>query len=211
MARHRTVKPDFWTSEQVMECSPITRLMFIGMWNYADDHGRIPLSPKAIKAQIFPNDQITPDTIRGMIDELSSNGLLLPYVVDGKEYLFVTGWHHQKIDKPQKAKYPPPPEHSPNIPGTVAPEREKREKGEKEIDAAIAAPASEEKQIYDLGKELLGSNSGGIIKKLIVAKDGVLPLARAALETSRVKSNPREYIGAIIRSRDGPADNGRSF
>lgn len=210
MARYRTIKPEFWTSEQVMECSPITRLMFIGMWNYADDHGRIPLSPKTIKAQLFPNDPITAETIRGMIDELSSNGLVRPYVIDGKEYLLITGWHHQKIDKPQKPKYPDPTEHSPNIPRMVAPEREKGREG-KEEDAASAAPASEEKQIYDLGKELLGSNSGGIIKKLIVAKDGVLPLARAALETSRVKSNPREYIGAIIRSRDGPVDNGRSF
>lgn len=80
------------------------------------------------------------------------------------------------------------------------------------LDKSKEAPASEEKQIYDLGKELLGANSGGVIKKLIMAKDGVLPLARAALETSRVKSNPREYIGAIIRSRDGAGDSsGRSF
>lgn len=133
MARYRTIKPEFWSSEQVMECSPIARLMFIGIWNFADDAGRASYSPKTIKAQIFPGDDITVETIRGMIDELSSNGLLRIYVVDGKEYLQVTGWHHQKIDRPQKPRHPePPPEDSTNSRRKVATEREKeREREEK--------------------------------------------------------------------------------
>lgn len=137
MARYRTIKPEFWSSEQVMECSPIARLMFIGMWNFADDAGRYSYSPKTIKAQVFPGDDITVETIRGMVDELSANGLLLPYVVDGKEYLLITGWHHQKIDKPQKPRHPEPPkDHSPNVRRMVATEREKeREREEKPADA----------------------------------------------------------------------------
>ena len=109
MARIRSVKPDFWTSEQVMECSPIARLLFIGMWNFADDHGRIPCAPKTIKAQIFPGDDMDAKNIRRMIGELSSNGLVRLYEVRGKEFLLITGWHHQKIDKRQPAKYPDPP------------------------------------------------------------------------------------------------------
>lgn len=100
-----------------------------------------------------------------------------------------------------------------NVTQTVTetpPETEQKQTTEQK-DAASAASASEEKQLFDVGKELLGPNCGGVIKKLLAAKDGVIPLARAALETSRTKSNPREYIGAIIRSRDGPSDNGRSF
>lgn len=134
MARYRTVKPEFWTSEQVMECSPIARLMFIGMWNYADDAGRLPLSAKSIKAQIFPSDDITVEIIRGMIDELSSNGLVDVYDVDEKEYLQITGWHHQKIDRPQPGKYPAPLHgNSSNVQRTVAPEEKgKEEKGKEE-------------------------------------------------------------------------------
>jgi hypothetical protein len=121
MARIRSIKPDFWTSEQVMECSPIARLMFIGLWNFADDHGRLPCAPKTIKAQIFPADDINSETVRGMIDELSSNGLVQVYVVDDKEYLFITGWRHQKIDRRQPAKYPEPaPYQSPTIRRTVS-------------------------------------------------------------------------------------------
>lgn len=121
MARIRSIKPDFWTSEQVMECSPIARLMFVGMWNFADDHGRMPCAPKTIKAQIFPSDDIDSANVRRMVDELSSNGLVRLYEVDGKEFLLITGWHHQKIDKRQAAKYPEPPkEHSPKVRRAVA-------------------------------------------------------------------------------------------
>lgn len=34
MARIRTIKPEFWTSEQVMGCAPLARLLFIGLWNF---------------------------------------------------------------------------------------------------------------------------------------------------------------------------------
>jgi hypothetical protein len=209
MARYRTVKPEFWTSEQVMECSPITRLMFIGVWNFADDAGRMPLSVKAIKAQVFPSDDVTSETIRGMIDELSSNGLIKIYSIDGKEYLQVTGWHHQKIDKPQKPKYPaPPPEsenNSTNDRRTVAPERKKEGSREKEEDAAATRPAlvsNPETDFYRRIKEIAGPSAGGLGKRLVEAKGGSIPLARAAVEQASTKSDPREYLGAIIRTRE---------
>jgi hypothetical protein len=79
-----------------------------------------PAPPKTIKAQIFPADDISSEAVRRMIDELSSNGLQV-YVVDEKEYLLITGWRHQKIDRRQPAKYPePPPHHSTTIRRTVS-------------------------------------------------------------------------------------------
>ena len=115
VARIRTIKPEFWTSEQVMECSTNARLLFIGLWNFCDDAGRHPLTPKQIKALIFPGDDFSAETIRNLIDELSSNGLLFIYAVEGKEYFQITGWQHQKIDRPQSPKYPAPVvDHSPN-------------------------------------------------------------------------------------------------
>src|SRR5687768_1940739 len=108
MARIRTIKPEFWTNERVMECSANARLLFIGMWNFADDLGRLSLSPKTIKAQIFPSDEMGFDVILGMIQELSKNGLILTYEVGDKEYLQIVGWQHQRIDKPQPGKCPSP-------------------------------------------------------------------------------------------------------
>jgi hypothetical protein len=107
MARIRSVKPEFWSSEQVMECSPMARLMFIGLWNFCDDAGNHVASAKTIKAEIFPGDDISSVDVQGLLDELSSNGLIAFYTSDSKEFLHVTGWKkHQKIDKPTY-KHPP--------------------------------------------------------------------------------------------------------
>lgn len=106
MARIRTIKPEFWTSEQVMNCSLPARLMFIGMWNFADDKGRMTLSEKKIKAQIFPSDDLSFMDIHGMLLELSKNDLVTLYDVDNVEYIQINGWKHQRIDKPQKSRYP---------------------------------------------------------------------------------------------------------
>lgn len=142
MARIRSIKPEFWTSEQVLECSAITRLMFVGMWNFADDLGRLPMSPKSMKAQIFPSDDISLDTIRVMIQELSANGLVLIYAIEGKEYLQITGWAHQRIDKPQPAKYPAPFfDESGNVQGMIPPDRIGEDKKGEERKGDIQAVA----------------------------------------------------------------------
>lgn len=100
MARIRTVKPEFWTSEQVTDCSPIARLLFIGMWNFCDDGGNHPASVKTLKMLIFPSDDITIPQIQSMIDELVTTGLLVQYTDNNKNFWHVTGWGHQKIEKP---------------------------------------------------------------------------------------------------------------
>ncbi len=124
MARIRSIKPEFWTSGQVLECSTNARLMFIGLWNFADDEGRHPYRPKQIKAQIFPSDSMSEKDILGMLLELSKNGLITTYTIDNEQYLLINGWHHQRIDKPQPAKYPPPlQDDSGNILGTIPPDR----------------------------------------------------------------------------------------
>lgn len=107
MARIRTVKPEFWTSEQVVECSPIARLMFIGMWNFCDDAGNHPASFKTLKMEVFPGDEISLAQIEEYATELLKNKLIVAYDGgNGREYWHVTGWHHQKIDRPNP-KHPP--------------------------------------------------------------------------------------------------------
>ena len=110
MARIRTIKPEFWTSKQITECSLNARLLFIGLWNFCDDAGRHPLKLDEIKTNIFPDDDIDSVTVQGMCNELSVNGLITGYVVDGQEYLQVADWHHQKINRPQEPRFPGPSE-----------------------------------------------------------------------------------------------------
>ena len=107
MARIRTIKPEFWTDEQVADCSPTARLLFIGLWSFCDDGGNHPASTKTLKMEIFPGDDFSSETISEMIRELIRAELVVEYESEGKRYWHVTGWHHQKIEKPNK-RYPSP-------------------------------------------------------------------------------------------------------
>ena len=110
MARIRTIKPEFWASEQVMDCKPITRLLFIGLWNFVDDFGRAPVAPRTIKAQVMPGDSCSGSDIQDMLNELSAVGLIRFYTADEKMFFEITGWSkHQKIDNPSKYKVCPAP------------------------------------------------------------------------------------------------------
>ena len=107
MARIRSIKPEFWTSEQITECSPNARLLFVGLWSFCDDAGIHPASVARLKMEVFPADDFSRADIASMVEELVNVGLLNPYEVQGEQFWQVTGWHHQKIDQPT-FKYPLP-------------------------------------------------------------------------------------------------------
>ena len=135
MSRIRTIKPEFWISEQVMSCSHSARLLFIGLWNFCDDGGIHPANLRKLKAEVFPGDDVTLSDVDGWMKELIEQRLVAefaaPYHNESCTFWFVTGWKHQRIDKPY-LKYPPYParqasptvpqpfaDHSPTIPGTL--------------------------------------------------------------------------------------------
>jgi hypothetical protein len=108
MARNRTISPDFWTMEAVIDCKPMTRLLFIGLWNFADDGGVQPLRPRTIRMQVFPGDTLEIDSVRAMIDELAAQGLVRIYAVDGVEYVAIVDWNQmQRVGKRARRRYPP--------------------------------------------------------------------------------------------------------
>lgn len=129
MARIRTTKPEFWSSEQIMELSPLARLAFIGLWNFCDDGGVHPASARTLKAEIFPSDDVSSDDVSGLVSEMIAHGLVAEFTADSKCYWIVTGWEkHQRIAKPT-FRHPRPPragvtpgamtEASPNVRGGV--------------------------------------------------------------------------------------------
>lgn len=101
MSRIRTVKPEFWTSEQVVACSSNARLLFIGLWNFCDDNGVHPASYVRLKAEVFPVDNFDILKIKNYVNELIHNDLIQEYMVENNSYWIVTGWKkHQRIEKP---------------------------------------------------------------------------------------------------------------
>jgi hypothetical protein len=138
MARIRTIKPEFWTSEQVMNLSPNARLLFIGLWNFCDDAGIHPASLKRLKAEVMPADDVRSEDVRRMIDECIGEGLIREYEIDGDAYWAVTGWHHQKIDQPSY-KYP---SEDGTVPEGPAKRRQasRKSKGERQVFAERSPP-----------------------------------------------------------------------
>jgi uncharacterized phage protein (TIGR02220 family) len=110
MSRIRTIKPEFWSAEQVMDLSIPARLAFAGLWNFCDDRGVHPASAKTLKAEVFPSDDLTSDEVGALVGEMISQGLVAEFEAEGRRWWWVTGWaRHQKIDRPT-FKHPPPPE-----------------------------------------------------------------------------------------------------
>lgn len=90
-------------------------------------------------------------------------------------------------------------------------EKEREEEKRKNADApASRSECSPEIDYFRRIKEICGSSGGGLGKKLLDAKNGNIPLARAAVEQASTKSDPREYIGAIIRGRGGGVEDLRA-
>lgn len=108
MARIRTIKPEFWTDEKIVELKPYARLLFIGLWNLCDDHGRMDYSPKRIKLQIFPADKVDVAEICG---ELRHSALINIYSVEGREYIEIINFkkHQHLKDNHRPSKFPDPP------------------------------------------------------------------------------------------------------
>ena len=129
MSRIRSIKPEFWVSEQIGACSTSARLLFIGMWNFCDDQGIHPAKFMTLKAQVFPFDPITIKEITALVAELVSGGLIREYRLGEENFWIVTGWaKHQKIDKPSR-KYP-----LPLADGSANPRREVAEEHPPDVD-----------------------------------------------------------------------------
>ncbi|QWA09553.1 primosomal protein [Sodalis ligni] len=105
MARIRTIKPEFWTDEDLAEASECACLLAIGLLNYADDEGYFNANPKLIKAAVFPlREPSVPITV--MIRELSNHGYLSMFSApDGKHFGLIKNFtKHQVVNKGKESK-----------------------------------------------------------------------------------------------------------
>jgi hypothetical protein len=110
MARIRTVKPEFFTSEDIISLSPFARLLYIGMWCEADREGRFAWKPNTLKLRYFPADNIE---IYSLCDEIVAAGLVVTY---GDGLAFIPSFSkHQSINPREAAStFPAPVEYSNN-------------------------------------------------------------------------------------------------
>ncbi|WP_280447840.1 hypothetical protein [Nocardia cyriacigeorgica] len=132
--RIRSIKPEFWRSDDIDALDWHHRLVFIGLWSYVDDNGVGVDKLASICADLFAGDlerdpRETFARVSEALQTFAERGLIQRYSVDGRAYLFITGWKtHQRIDKPGKPRYPLPTSENAVIRESLAtPSREFRE------------------------------------------------------------------------------------
>ncbi len=103
MPRIRTIKPKFWDDIKLSKVSRDARLLFIGMWTFADDLGVIIADGVWLKSKIFPYDLLAPDEIQNWIEELLTYKFILPLEYKDEIFFIIRTFDkHQRIDKPNK-------------------------------------------------------------------------------------------------------------
>lgn len=106
MARIRTIKPEFFTSETVGEWSDSTQIIFIGLWNHARDNGVGSANQRYLAGQIRPfMDQAEAvRRIQVALQECSRSGVLRLFTRGNRDFYAVVNWkEHQSIQKPTPA------------------------------------------------------------------------------------------------------------
>lgn len=89
MSRIRTIKPEFWTDEDIVEITPLSRLAFIGLWTVADREGRFRWNPRRLKVVVLPYDDID---FSSVLDELEKSGLIYKTNLNGETYGRIRKW-----------------------------------------------------------------------------------------------------------------------
>lgn len=123
MARIRSIKPSFFTNDELAPLDPIVRLLFIGLWTVADREGRLEDRPLRIKAELMPFDTID---IAEALTRLESVGMVTRYEVEGRKYIEINNFHkHQKPHPKESDSSIPSRENVRSSRNKVVPGREK--------------------------------------------------------------------------------------
>jgi hypothetical protein len=105
MARIRTIKPEFFTSEDIVSLSPLARLLYIALWCEADKEGRMVWKPSTFKLRYMPGDSCD---IHALCKEIADNGLVVLY---GNGYAYIPAFKsHQHINPRETASQLPEPD-----------------------------------------------------------------------------------------------------
>lgn len=108
MARIRTIKPEFFTSEDIVALPALARLLYVALWCEADKEGRLAWKPKTLKFRYFPADDCD---IEALAAALVDSGLVKLY---GDGLAYIPGFaKHQHINPREAASNLPSPDACP--------------------------------------------------------------------------------------------------
>jgi hypothetical protein len=144
MARIRTIKPEFFTSEKIGYLTVNSRLLFVALWTQADREGRMRFQRMALAAACMPYEMHLFD---GCLAELLESKLVVMYEVDNRKYLFLPGFlKHQKPHNTERKSELPPfngeltvkqPLNNGEVTQNLRQERERERERERELTTAV--------------------------------------------------------------------------
>lgn len=100
MARIRTIKPQFFTSEDVTALPPLARLLFVGLFTECDRDGRVEDRPRTLKMRLLPEDDVDVDAL---LWSLVDGGLIRRYEANGQAIIQVSGFQKHQKPHPKEA------------------------------------------------------------------------------------------------------------
>jgi hypothetical protein len=111
VARIRSIKPEFFTSETVSRLPLRARLTWVGLWTHSDDYGRCQDNLRLIQAAVWPLDEhITLMDIAADLEALVAVGVIRRYRAEGRDYIETRSWEeHQKVNRRSVKAWPAPP------------------------------------------------------------------------------------------------------
>lgn len=102
----RFLRPGITTSDRWNACSWKAQSLYIRIMTLVDDYGRYDGRLPILHAHCFPlRNDIKPQETAALVDELSKEGLVELYKVDGKDYLQMLKWQERTRGN---SKYPDP-------------------------------------------------------------------------------------------------------
>ena len=105
------INPDIWTDPKFTNLSDdTTRLLFIGLFSNANDYGKLRGEWWTVRSMIFPMNELSPNKIEVMLEELEKRKLIVRYKVKDEKYVKLKSWEkHQTVSHPAKDQFPDPP------------------------------------------------------------------------------------------------------
>jgi hypothetical protein len=152
VARKRTIAPGFFKNEDLGDCSPLARLLFAGLWCWADRLGRLEDRPRRLRAEILPYD----DSADGeaLVAELASRGFVERYEVNETRVLQIVNFRTYQDPHPREALSTLPnkdgsmPEQDQGQP-KANPGRTQGEPGEEPSPASPSSPSSPSRSLVE--------------------------------------------------------------
>lgn len=153
MARIRSIKPEYWSDEQVASWPMVSRLAYIALWNEADDEGRLRANLLYLKGRMFPYDARL--DLAAVLEPIIASGKMILYSADGQSYAWLPRFEeHQVINRPSKSRLPGPPPATETAPELPAHEPSVNTHGALSEDSVNAhGGASEDSRMAHAGKE----------------------------------------------------------